>query len=206
MKIAVLGSGMVGQAHANKLIGLGHDVAVGTRSPAGKEIDGLKPVSYKQAAAHGEIIIEAINGGAAVGALKEIKAQLKGKILIDISNALDFSSGQVKITTANGPSLGEQIQAALPDTKVVKAFSTMNAAVQVAPKLLAGGDHNLFIAGDDTSAKEQVSKLVKQWYGWENILDLGGIKSARGMEMLMPFWLTVRGRLDTSNFNYKIVI
>jgi predicted dinucleotide-binding enzyme len=139
-----------------------------------------------------------------IDALKALAEQLSGKTLVDISNALDFSGGDIKIFTANGPSLGEQIQAALPKTNVVKAFNTMNASVQIDPNSLANGQHDLYIAGDDDRAKAQVTELAKS-YGWKNIIDLGGIKSARGMETLMPFWLDMRKQLGHTNFNYKIV-
>jgi 8-hydroxy-5-deazaflavin:NADPH oxidoreductase len=205
MKVAILGTGMVGQAHAGKLAELGHDVLVGTRSPADKEIKGAKVVTFEEAARHGEIILEAINGEYVVKTLKTLADQLAGKILIDISNALDFSGGEVRITTVDGPSLGEQIQKVLPDTKVIKAFNTMNAGVQIDPNGLAGGDHHLFIAGDDQAAKDKFSQYAKDWYGWQKIMDIGDIKAARGMEMLMPFWLDLRKKLGHSNFNYKIV-
>jgi 8-hydroxy-5-deazaflavin:NADPH oxidoreductase len=203
MKIAVLGTGMVGKAQAEKLVQLGHNLMIGTHHPDGKVIKGAKVTSYTQATKHGQLIIEAIKGDVVVDTLKSLATDLEGKTLVDISNALDFSSGEVKITTANGPSLGEQIQAALPKTNVVKAFNTMNATIQVDPESVAGGDHHLFIAGNDKKAKDQVADLAKS-YGWTNIIDLGDIKAARGMEMLMPFWLSVRAKLGSSNFNYKI--
>jgi predicted dinucleotide-binding enzyme len=204
MKIAVLGTGMVGKAQADKLVELGHDVMVGTHHPQGKQIKGDKVIGYAQAVKHGELIIEAIKGEAVVETLKSLEKELAGKTLIDISNALDFSSGDVVIFTANDESLGEQIQASLPKTNVVKAFNTVNASIQVNPKSLAGSDHNLFVAGNNQKAKGQVMELAKS-YGWQNILDLGDIKAARGMEMLMPFWLSVMKMRGNSNFNYKIV-
>jgi predicted dinucleotide-binding enzyme len=203
MRIGVLGTGMVGKAQAEKLAELGHDVMVGTHHPDSKQVKGAKVASYREAAAHGELIIEAIKGEAVVEALKGLASELKRKTLIDISNALDFSSGEVKITTANGPSLGEQIQVVLPKSNVVKAFNTVNAAIQVDPKSLAAGDHHLFIAGNDQKAKDQVAQLAKS-YGWDHIIDLGDIKAARGMEMLMPFWLSLMKQRGNSNFNYKI--
>lgn len=202
MKIAVLGTGMVGQAQAAKLVKLGHDVVAGTRNPQEKKLEGVETVSFAEAARHGEIIFEAIKGDYAVSTLKNLAGALEGKIVIDISNALDFSGGELKITTANGPSLAEQIQDILPKSKVVKAFNTMNAAVQVDPASLAGGDHDLFMAGNDQYAKDQVAEIAKS-YGWTNIIDLGELKAARGMEMLMPFWLNLRQKYGHSNFNYK---
>ena len=203
MKVGVLGTGVVGQAQAAKLSELGHDVVVGTRDAKDKKIKGLKIVSFAEAAAHGELIIEALNGNAALAVLKPLKKQLAGKVLIDISNPLDFSSGELRLTVINDDSLGEQIQKALPKTKVVKAFNTMNASVQVDPASVAGGDHHLFIAGDDKKAKTEVEKLAKS-YGWKNIMDLGGIKSARGMEMILPIWLNIMKAQGSANYNFKI--
>ena len=206
MNIAVLGTGTVGRAHADKLLQLGHDVVVGTRNPKSKKIKDIKTASFADAAAHGELVIEALNGHGALEVLKSVKAELAGKTLIDISVPLDFSSGELRLFIVNDDSLGEQIQKALPKTKVVKAFSTMNASVQVDPKAVTGGNHHLFIAGNDKKAKAQVIKLARS-YGWKtsNILDLGDIKSARGMEMILPIWLKIMGKLGTANFNFKIV-
>ena len=203
MNVGVLGTGVVGQAQAAKLSELGHDVVVGTRDAKDKKIKGLKIVSFAEVAAHGELIIEALNGNAALAVLKPLKKQLAGKVLIDISNPLDFSSGELRLTVSNDDSLGEQIQKALPKTKVVKAFNTMNTSVQVDPASVAGGDHHLFIAGDDKKAKTEVEKLAKS-YGWKNIMDLGGIKSARGMEMILPIWLNIMKAQGSANYNFKI--
>lgn len=222
MRIAVLGTGMVGQAHAGKLSQLGHEVIVGTRDVKkalarteggqmteafGKWIKDYKKVkvaTFSDAAKQGELIIEALSGDGALKVLKSIKKELQGKTLIDISNPLDFSKGMpASLFVSNTNSLAEQIQAALPKTRVVKAFNTMNATVQVDPKSLAKGDHHLFIAGNDPVAKAQVAKLAKS-YGWKNILDLGDIKAARGMEMILPIWLQIFGALKTANFNFKI--
>ena len=136
-------------------------------------------------------------------ALEKIKKQLVGKVLVDITNPLDFSSGELELFVVNNDSLAEQIQKALPQSSVVKAFNTMNCNVQVNPRSLAGGDHHLFIAGNDKTAKTQVAKLAKS-YGWKNILDLGDLNAARGMEMILPLWLKTMGTVGTPNFNFKI--
>jgi NADPH-dependent F420 reductase len=223
MKIAVLGTGMVGQAHANKLAQLGHEVTVGTHDvkealartepgrmtePFGKWIKAhkdIKVATFAQAAKNANLIIEAISGDGAVEVLKKIKGQLDGKILIDISNPLDFSKGMPpRLSVSNDDSLGEQIQRALPKTKVVKAFNTTNASVQTDPKAVGKADHHLFIAGNDKKAKAEVTKIAQDWYGWQNVIDLGDIKAARGMEMILPLWVTLFGVLGTAQFNFKI--
>lgn len=222
MKIAVLGTGIVGQAHASKLVELGHDVAMGTHDVQKKRADTepgrmsqppfadwikanpkVQLATLADAVQHGEVIIEALKGEAVVEELKSLSSGLDGKLLVEISNALDFSTSPPSFFVCNNNSLGEQIQGALPNTKVVKAFNTMNANVQVEPQKLAGGDHQLFIAGNDADAKAKVSELAKS-YGWQNILDLGDIKSARGMEMIMPLWLEIMGVLKMTAYNFKI--
>ncbi len=203
MKISVLGTGSVGQAHTKKLAELGHDVVIGTRDPTSQKLKGVKFASFAEAALHGQIIIEALKGNVALQALKAIKHELEGKILIDVSNPLDFSTGELRLTVSNTDSMGEQIQKALPNTKVVKAFNTANATVQVNPGSVVKADHHLFIAGNDAGAKKQVTKLAKS-YGWKNIIDLGDIKSARGMEMILPIWVNLMRVQGTSAFNFKI--
>jgi NADPH-dependent F420 reductase len=222
MKIAVLGTGMVGRAHAAKLSELGHQVMIGTRDvheslakaesgrmaePFGEWAEKhpkVRVANFADAAKHGEIIFEALSGQVAVKTLAQLKPDLDGKILIEVANPLDFSSGELKLTVCNDDSLGEQIQKTLPGTKVVKAFNTMNASVQTDPASVAGGGHHLFVAGEDKSAKQRVADIAGDWYGWKNIIDLGGIKSARGMEMILPIWLNLSGVMGTAKINFKI--
>lgn len=224
MKIAVLGTGMVGQAHAGKLAQLGHDVTIGThdvkkaleRQEGGRMTEAFgewikrhKPVkvaTFAEAAGPAQLVIEAISGDGALEILKSIKDQIGGKILVDISNPLDFSHGSPpSLFVSNTDSLAERIQKALPDAKVVKAFNTTNAAVQTEPQAVGGGDHHLFIAGDDAEAKAEVTKIAKDWYGWRYVIDLGDIKAARGMEMVLPLWAEIFRVLGTGKFNFKIV-
>jgi len=144
-----------------------------------------------QAAAHGDLIVNATSGQASLAALARAGAgNLSGKVLIDIANPLDFSAGMPPFlhTDYAGPtSLGEQIQAAFPDTHVVKAFNTIAAAVMVNPGLVPGA-HDLFIAGNDAGAKSTVSDMARA-FGWQHITDLGDIMGARASEALLPIWL-----------------
>jgi 8-hydroxy-5-deazaflavin:NADPH oxidoreductase len=221
MQIAVLGTGMVGQAHAAKLSELGHEVFIGTRDvqkslakaggqitePFGewaKQHPKVKVVEFQEAIKHGDLIVEALSGNAVVETLKSCEKRLAGKTLIDISNPLDFSNGDFKLTVCNDDSLGEQVQRALPSVKVVKAFNTVNAAVQVNPESVASGDHHLFIAGDHKESKYFVNEIAMEWYGWKNVIDLGGIKSARGMEMILPLWVNLFTVMGTPKFNFKV--
>jgi predicted dinucleotide-binding enzyme len=126
-------------------------------------------------------------------------------VLVDVSNALDFSQGMPPVLNpVNTDSLAERIQRSFPDARVVKTLNTMNAGLMVDPGKLAGGDHSVFLSGDDAEAKETVSGLLQE-LGHTDIIDLGDITSARAAEMMMPAWLRLYGVLGTLDFNFKIV-
>ncbi|WP_087874314.1 NADPH-dependent F420 reductase [Arthrobacter globiformis] len=132
---------------------------------------------------------------------------LSGKVLIDVANPLDHSAGfPPSLSISNTDSLAETIQRAFPTARVVKALNTMRADVMVAPDRLAGGDHDVFIAGDDAEAKDVVAGLLRE-FGWrpEHIRDLGGLDAARGMEMWLPLWLRIFLKQGDSLFNIKVV-
>ena len=213
MKIGVFGSGMVGQAIAGKLAELGHEVMVGTRNPAKLQdwLDGIggkaQVGSLTAAAAHGEILFNATNGGGSLEALALAgEAHLNGKILMDIAIPLDFSRGMPPtLFVANTDSLGEQIQRAYPQLKVVKTLNTVTASLMVNPGQLAEGDHHLFVSGNDAEAKARVIDLLTAWFGWRQIIDLGDITTARGTEMYLPLSLRLWGALGTALFNVKVV-
>ena len=226
MKIAVLGTGMVGQKLAGRLAGLGHDVVVGTRDvqqtlartepdafghPPYAEWQRANPVvrlvPFPEAGAHGELVINATAGAVSLEALEATGAEnLAGKVLLDPALPLDFSEGMPpKLLVANTDSLGEQVQRAFPDARVVKALNTSFMEVMVEPTLLPGR-HNLFLAGDDSDAKETAKGLLRE-FGWPDdaIVDLGGIVAARATEMYMRLYFTLVGVLDTFHFNIAIV-
>lgn len=225
MKISVLGTGMVGRAHAARLIELGHEVMVGTKDAAktmsnnqpdqmgnppysewAKSNTKVQTGTFSDSAKFGELIINALKGDAAIEVLKSIESELGTKVMIDLSNPLDFSNGMPpSLFVNNTDSLGEQIQKAVPGVKVVKTLNSTNAYIQVNPKQLANGDHHMFVSGNDADAKEKAKELLKE-YGWTNIIDLGDITTARGTEMLLPIWLRLWAALGTPNFNFKIVV
>jgi predicted dinucleotide-binding enzyme len=194
MRIGVLGSGNVGQTIAGKLRELGHEVEVGTRSEN----------SYGTAAAHGELIFNCTAGTGSLEALRAAgEGELRGKVLVDVANPLDFSGGMPPtLSVCNDDSLAEQIQREFPDAHVVKALNTVNSAVMVDP--VEGT--NLPICGNDAAAKEQVTALLGD-FGWtgDAVIDLGGIEAARGMEMYLPLWLSLMGTLGTPQFNIAVV-
>jgi predicted dinucleotide-binding enzyme len=215
MKIGIFGTGMVGATIGSKLVSLGHEVKMGSRTAnnekavAWTQAAGAKASqgTFADAAAFGELIFNCTQGVGAMDALKAAGADnLKGKILIDISNPLDFSKGMPPTLFAgNTESLGERLQSAFPDTKVVKTLNTVTAEVMVNPGKVAGGDHHMFISGNDAGAKSTVGEFLKTQFGWKNLVDLGDITTARGTESYLILWLRLWGSLKTGDFNIKIV-
>jgi hypothetical protein len=212
MKYGVLGTGMVGLTLGNRLVELGHEAMIGTRDPSqsGDKLkakhEALRVGTFAEAAAFGEILFNAISGKVSIDALKLAgESNLNGKVLVDLSNPLDFSKGMPpSLFVSNTDSLGEQIQRTFPQLKVVKALNTVTAQLMVNPGQVAGGDHHLFVCGNDAGAKETVKGILKE-FGWTNILDLGDITNARATEAVLPLWVRLFGLLGTSSFNFKIV-
>lgn len=226
MNIAVLGTGSVGQALAGRLSELGHEVVMGTRDVAASlarttpdswgnpaigtwatQHSTIKLATYAEAAAFSDgIIIHAMNGHAAIDALKQAgEANLAGKILIDITNPLDFSKGfPPSLFVSNTDSLGEQIQAAFPNLHVVKSLNTMSNPVMINPAAVPG-DHTVFVNGNNADAKQTVKELLKS-FGWNetNIFDLGDITASRGVEMILPLWVRIYGNAKTPFFNFNV--
>jgi hypothetical protein len=199
MRIGVLGTGMVGRAISGKLAELGHDVRVGSRTAG----DGK--VVFADAAAHGEVVFNCTNGAASLEALAAAGADnLDGKLLIDVSNALDFSGGGPALFTDTTDSIGERIQAAFPAARVVKAFNTMNCSVMVDPGSVPG-DHVVFVCGNDDAAKAEARALIGE-IGWpdEQIIDLGDITGARGTEHYLMLWVRLMGAVGGPQFNIAV--
>ncbi len=216
MRIAVLGTGNVGHTIGSKLIEVGHTVMMGSRTADNEKAKAFVAKhngkatagTLTDAAAFGEIIFNCTAGMASIEALKMAgEKNLNGKIIVDIANPLDFSKGMPPILSiCNTSSLGEEIQKAFPQTKVVKALNTMWCGLMVNPAMINGGDHHTFVCGNHTDAKEEVKKILKS-FGWaeKNILDLGDITKARGTEMYLPLWLSIYGATQSPAFNIKMV-
>jgi len=211
MKMGVLGSEMVAQALSARLAELGHDVVIGTQGI--EKLKGwqssnqrVKIGSFAETAAHGEMVFNATNGVASLQALAMAEPEnLTGKILVDVSNPLDFSNGfPPSLTVCGTDSLAEQIQRALPHTKVVKTLNTVTARIMVYPQEVAGGDHHIFISANDADAKAQVTDLLRA-FGWINIFDLGDLSTARGTEAYMLLWVRLFGAMNTGMINVKIM-
>lgn len=225
MQIGIFGTGIVGQTLAAALAAKGHAVMIGTRDPAatmGREGgNAFNPTPFREwlianatvrlgtfgnAAEFGEALINATSGGAGLGALEAAGADALGdKVLLDVANPLDFSRGMPPtLSVCNTDSLGEQLQRAFPRLRVVKTLNTTNALVMVDPQAVAGGDHAMFVAGNDAEARASVARWLGEWFGWRDVIDLGDITGARGMEMLLPVWLRLWGAVGTPMFNFKI--
>jgi hypothetical protein len=163
--------------------------------------------TFAEAAAHGELLFNATSGAGALAALRMAgEKNFDGKVLVDVSNPLDFSHGMPPtLLVCNTDSLGEQVQRALPRARVVKTLNTMNAILMVEPRQLADGDHAVFVSGNDAAAKKQVTEILSDWFGWRQVIDLGDITTARGTEMILPLWVRLVGPLGGPRFNFKIV-
>lgn len=224
MRIAVLGTGTVGRTLAARLDELGHEVTIGTRDAAAtrarSEPDGMGNPPYRdwaathprvglasfaEAADGAELFVNATHGAGSISVLTAAgRENLAGKVLLDVTNPLDFSTGPLPtLFVKDTDSLGEQIQAAFPEAKVVKALNTMAADIMAHPTQLAG-EHTVFVCGNDSDAKKAVTGLLES-FGHRDVLDLGDISAARGTEMLIPVWLRVMNTLNTQVFNFKIV-
>jgi 8-hydroxy-5-deazaflavin:NADPH oxidoreductase len=224
MKIGIIGGGGVGQTIAAKLIANGHDVRLGIRNPSKEELakdrmmakplvewvkeTGGEVVTFAAAAKHGEILFNVTRGEGSIEALTLAGADnLKDKVLIDVSNPLDFSKGMppaLLLQYNHFTSLGEEIQKAFPDARVVKAFNTVANALMVDASFVPG-DHDLFIAGNDIEAKKTVEALARKEFGWHSIVDLGDIVGARATESLLPFWVRLFMIGGTAKVNIKLV-
>jgi predicted dinucleotide-binding enzyme len=205
MKIGVLGTGMVGNAIASKLVALGHEVMMGSRTADNAKARtwartaGAKGRvgAFAETAAFGEIVFNCTHGEHSLAALRAAgAANLDGKIVVDVANIL----------TPEGPgleSLGEQIQKTFPHAKVVKTLNTINCNLMVAPDKLPGA-HTVFLSGNDTGAKKRVRDLLES-FGWKDTIDLGDISTARATEGYVPLWVALWKQLGTLMFNIKVV-
>ena len=213
MKFGVLGSGIVGSTIATKLASLGHEVKMGSRDAANEKAKawaasagrGASQGTFADAAAFGEIVFNCTAGMSSVDALKSAgESALRGKVLVDVANPLDFSKGMPpRLSVSNDDSLAETIQRTFPEVKVVKTLNTVNANVMVKPGRIPG-DHDVFVCGNDAGAKAQVVRLLHE-FGWKSVNDLGDITAARGTESYLHLWLRLYGALQTADFNVHVV-
>lgn len=219
MKIAIIGTGMVGRGLAARLAGLGHDVAIGTRDVDDtlarttppyaqwqQENPRVRLLTLSDAGEHGEVIINAANGQNALAALEGVGAgPLAGKVLLDLALPLDLSEGfPPTLTISNTDSLGEQIQRAFLDTRVVTSLTSVYYQVMIDPTRVPG-PHSIFVAGDDSDAKRVVEEILRD-FGWptDSIIDLGDISGARGVEMYARLFFTLYNAFESFDFNIHV--
>ena len=205
---------MVGRTLGTKLVEVGHDVKMGSRTPDNEQAaewsaaagERASHGTFSDGAAFGELVLSCTAGAVSLQALETAgAANLEGKTLLDVSNPLDFSQGRTPVlSVCNTDSVGEQLQRTFPSARVVKGLNTMNCQVMVDPRSVPG-EHDLFVCGNDDGAKAEVRELV-QSFGWpaERIVDLGDIAAARGLEMYLPLWLRLLSTLGTPQLNIHV--
>ena len=214
MRYGVLGTGTVGRVLAGRLVEVGHEVRMGSRTAdneaaaawAAEAGPNASHGTFTDAAAFGQAVMNCTGGAVSLDALAAAGAEnLAGKVLIDVANALTFETGRLTLTVCNTDSLGEQIQRAFPEARVVKTLNTMGNEVMIHPERLPGR-HCVFMCGDDGEAKQLVTGLLES-FGWPSdaIVDLGGIGAARGMEMYLVFWMELMQARGDRFFNINVV-
>jgi predicted dinucleotide-binding enzyme len=199
MRIGILGSGFVGQALARGLAGHGHDVRIGTRKEA---VDDLPVGSPAQVVENADLVFLSVLGTAAVEVAVGVREELRGKVLIDTTNPLDFSSGRPGLFVGHTDSLGEQVQRAVPEALVVKAYNTVGNTLMVDPEL-PGGPPSMFIGGDSEEAKGAVTALLRAT-GWD-VIDLGGIDASRYLEPMCIAWVLHGARSGAWNHAFRML-
>jgi 8-hydroxy-5-deazaflavin:NADPH oxidoreductase len=212
-RVGVLGSGEVGRRLAAGFRGRGHDVMVGSRDPGQAELRewlsgdgaGIEAGTFAQAAEYGELLVLAVLGNAAEEAITAAGPEnFSGKVVIDAMNPLDFSGGfPPKLSIMGEDSLGERVQRALPDAKVVKAFNTIGNPYFVDPKF-SEGEPTMLIAGDDEGAKRTVTDALAD-FGWSDTVDIGGIEGSRELEAICIAWVKIGGARGSWDHGFKLL-
>jgi predicted dinucleotide-binding enzyme len=209
VRVGVLGSGDVGKVLAGGFIKLGHDVKIGSRDPeklrewAAGAGEHASAGTFEEAAKFGDVIVLATLGAGAESALKLAGIDnFNGKVVIDATNPLDFSTGKPQLYIGHTDSLGEQVQRWIPKARVVKAFNTVGNAHMIDPQF-PSGPPDMFIAGNDDEAKKIVTQVCKHW-GW-GVIDLGGIESSRYLEPMCMAWVIHGLRSNSWNHAFKLL-
>ncbi|HTE52244.1 MAG TPA: NADPH-dependent F420 reductase [Kofleriaceae bacterium] len=211
MRIGILGTGDVGKALGAAFLALGHDVKMGARDASNEKAAGwanesgprASSGSFADAAEFGEMIVLASLGVANPAVIEGAgPARLRGKVLIDATNPLDFSTGAPKLAVGHTDSGGEQVQRLAPGALVVKAFNTVGNLLMFRPDL-PGGPPDMFICGNDEGAKKQVESLLKN-FGWD-VIDLGGIEASRHLEPMCMVWVLHGMRSGTWMHAFKLL-
>jgi 8-hydroxy-5-deazaflavin:NADPH oxidoreductase len=213
-QVGVLGSGEVGRRLASGFRSRGHDVMVGSRDPGKSELRewllgdgrGIELGTFAQAAAFGELVVLAVLGDVAEQAIAGAGPDnFSDKVVIDAMNPLDFSAGfPPKLSIAGEDSLGERVQRALPEAKVVKAFNTIGNPYFVDP-VFSHGPPTMLIAGNDEDAKRTVGDVLAD-FGWPDPVDIGGIEGSRELEAICIVWVKIGGARGSWDHGFKLLV
>jgi predicted dinucleotide-binding enzyme len=213
-RIGVLGSGVVGRRLAAGFSGNGHDVMIGTRDAERSDLQewlsadgsGVRAGTFEESAKHGELLVLALLGNAAEEAIAAAGPEnFSGKVVIDAMNPLDFSGGfPPKLSISGDDSLGERVQRALPDAKVVKAFNTIGNQSFVQPRF-GDGEPTMLIAGNDEGAKRVVTNALAD-FGWTDVVDIGGIEGSRELEAICIAWVKIGGVRGSWDHGFKLLV
>lgn len=215
MKYGVLGTGDVAQTIASKLVELGHEVMMGSRTANNEKAvawaaangDKASCGTFADAAAFGELVFNCVQGIHAIEALEAAgKDNLKGKILIDQSNPYVYKDGHISLKAeyTEKTCLGEEVQKLLPDTKVVKTLNYLGSVMMTNPGELSEPVTG-FYCGNDAEAKEAVRQILAD-FGWQETFDMGDISMSRYTEMLGAFWVPVYGQIGHMHWGFRLVI
>ncbi|MBI2221844.1 MAG: NAD(P)-binding domain-containing protein [Acidobacteria bacterium] len=211
MRIGILGSGEVGRTLGRAFIACGHEVKLGSReagNPKVKEWVGKTGAhasggTFEEVAKFGEIIVLATLWAGTENALRLAgAANLAGKVVIDATNPLDFTTTPPRLAVGCTDSAGEQVQRWLTTARVVKAFNMIGSAHMFRPEF-PGGPPDMFICGNDQSAKQAVSRILNE-FGWE-VIDLGRIEASRHLECLAMLWITYGFRHKSWNHAFRLL-
>jgi 8-hydroxy-5-deazaflavin:NADPH oxidoreductase len=214
MRVGVLGTGQVGRRLAAGFRSRGHEVMIGSRDPAKPELRewlsgdgaGVEAGTFAQTAEHGELLVLAVLGNAAEEAIAEGGLEnFSGKVVIDAMNPLDFSGGfPPKLSISGEDSLGERVQRALPDARVVKAFNTIGSPYFVDPSF-SDGRPTMLIAGNDEDAKRTVTDVLAD-FGWSDTFDIGGIAGSRELEAICIAWVKIGGARGAWDHGFSLLV
>jgi 8-hydroxy-5-deazaflavin:NADPH oxidoreductase len=212
MKIGILGTGDVGQALGRGLVGLGHEVRLGSREAGNAKAmawiskTGAKASAgtFADAAAFGELAVLATIWSGTENALRLAGPKnLAGKVVIDVTNPLVFSpNAPPSLALGHTDSGGEQVQRWLPDSRVVKCFNIVGSAHMVHPDF-PGGPPDMFLCGNDAAAKATVTGICEA-FGWP-VIDIGGIEGARLLEPLCILWVLYGIQHKSWNHAFKLL-
>jgi predicted dinucleotide-binding enzyme len=211
MNVGILGTGTVGKALAKGFAAKGYDVKIGSRGATKPELtEWLKDFNgkvsvgtFSDAAKYGDILLLCSLGQVAEDVIKASgETNFDDKLLIDVTNPLDFSKGSPPgLLFGMTDSLGERVQKMLPKAKVVKCFNTVPSSQMFNPKFK---DAEILICGNDAASKEQTTKILKE-FGWKGSIDIGGIENSRWLEAFVPLWVRAGMALNTWDHVFSVL-